>query len=423
MKKVLGVIIGLVMFLVVGLIAISIIAIKTYDISEETMKGYPVTGQSSSTDQNENDTDLADVSETSDIVPDNEVIQEENNGMLVSEVTAYYKLTEKEKAVYDLLNEGIANHMAQIEIEPAVEISILEKSMTCLYMDHPEYYWYDNQYTYWTSGVTGLIEQVDPIYIISEAEAAVYDMQIQAYAESIIYGISADVSDYEKVKHVYESIVYNTEYVDGCQYNQSMASVFLNDEAVCAGYAKAMQYLLHEMDIPCTYVNGMATSSDGKTEAHAWNIVDLGGRYYYIDPTWGDPLATSDGSKVEIEWGYLCCSSQVIDRSHVMDIPVTMPACTSEDLNYYRLNNMYYEYFDRNQINSKLIEMTQNSEEKIGFAFGSEVEYQKMMTELFDNNLADEAGNIWANMHNSNSWQWSVSYNEQLYYIEFRWVS
>ena len=87
-----------------------------------------------------------------------------------------------------------------------------------------------------------------------------------------------------EVVKVYTYVIDNTEYVISDD-DQSIAGAFWKKQAVCAGYAGAVQYLLERLDIPCIYVEGDAANS---TQGHAWNIVELNGQYYYVDATNGD---------------------------------------------------------------------------------------------------------------------------------------
>lgn len=350
-----------------------------------------------------------------------EILTEPSKSSLVT----YHKLSEEEKHIYHLLRDGIASYAKSIEIRPGVEKSILEKCITCVYMDHPEYYWFDNNYTYWIIESTGEVSSIEPAYLMTEEEIAANEPIIQRAAEAILSKVPAEGSVYDKVKHIYEALILFTEYDSECAYNQSMASVFLQGQSVCAGYAKAMQYLLHEIGIPCTYISGTAvpfTSEDGNAESHAWNIAEVNGQYYYIDATWGDPVPYEGEKKKEIEYGYLCSAPQSFEQSHFPELPVEMPACTSEELEYYRINQMYYETFTYEEINRRLIEMTKNGQNRIEFAFATDEAYQQMLVELMEKDLADEAGEIRAFMRGTDRWQWSISYNDYLRSIEFEWV-
>ncbi len=68
----------------------------------------------------------------------------------------------------------------------------------------------------------------------------------------------------------------------GAEMNQSAYSALVNGQTVCAGYARAFQYILQQLGIPCYYCTGFAG------ESHAWNIVMLDGEFYNVDTTWDD---------------------------------------------------------------------------------------------------------------------------------------
>ena len=59
-------------------------------------------------------------------------------------------------------------------------------------------------------------------------------------------------------KYIYEYLVNNVQYVEEAPDNQNIYSALVGKATVCAGYAKANQYLLNRMGIYCTYVIGTA---------------------------------------------------------------------------------------------------------------------------------------------------------------------
>lgn len=90
--------------------------------------------------------------------------------------------------------------------------------------------------------------------------------------------------DVEKVKLVHDYLTNTIQYVAGSPYNQSAYSAIVFGITVCAGYAHAFQYCMQKLGIPAAYIVGYAG------EAHAWNLLQLGGEYYCMDVTWDDPL-------------------------------------------------------------------------------------------------------------------------------------
>jgi len=180
------------------------------------------------------------------------------------------------------------------------------------------------------------------------------------------------------------------EYVKDASDNQNMYSALVNKASVCAGYAKATQYLLQQMNIYCIYVLGEATT-DTQTDAHAWNIVKCNGQYYCVDTTWGDPLFMNEDEqrKEDVVYDYLCCSDKTIAVTHVPDSQYTYPACESEDLEYYRLNDMYYSSVDRNVLKRKMFQAIDAKEEYTVMKFSDAGVYNQAKDLLVGTLLGD----------------------------------
>lgn len=100
-------------------------------------------------------------------------------------------------------------------------------------------------------------------------------------------------TDLEKIVALYKTINDHVEYdysslsVFGNNYNQYMSTAVVNKKAVCAGYAQFFQQVAQALGFEVFNVNGMANGVSG-TEAHAWNLIKLDGKYYAIDATFGD---------------------------------------------------------------------------------------------------------------------------------------
>ncbi|MBR4177884.1 MAG: hypothetical protein IKR57_00880 [Bacilli bacterium] len=91
-----------------------------------------------------------------------------------------------------------------------------------------------------------------------------------------------NMTDKEKIKYVYNWIGKNTKYDKIFMYdskNQTIYNVFVNHNAVCAGFAKASQVIFQALGIKSYIVLGNTTG------AHMWNIVEVDGKNYYYDST------------------------------------------------------------------------------------------------------------------------------------------
>ena len=108
---------------------------------------------------------------------------------------------------------------------------------------------------------------------------------------------SANGSDYDKIKLLHDWLIDNLEYGTDVAGNNSynIYGTFCIKNVVCEGYAEGFKYLLDSLGIPCILVSGTAQNSEGTTENHEWNYVQLGGSWYAVDVTWDDPIIMGGG--------------------------------------------------------------------------------------------------------------------------------
>jgi len=122
------------------------------------------------------------------------------------------------------------------------------------------------------------------------------------------------MSDYEKTEWVHDYICSEVNYdtvhkhTPGSGHIQSTAyGALYYHTALCQGYAVLCYRLLKELGIDVRIVTGKARVSDSRSavwEKHAWNIVELDGRYYNLDVTFDDISGTRDYfMKTEEEFG------------------------------------------------------------------------------------------------------------------------
>ena len=102
---------------------------------------------------------------------------------------------------------------------------------------------------------------------------------------------------YENIKSVHDYLVESIDYEQTISKDNiyNIYGALINKECVCEGYAKSFKYLMDCLNIPCVVVAGKATTSEGGTENHAWNYVQIEHNWYAIDCTWDDPVIIGVG--------------------------------------------------------------------------------------------------------------------------------
>ena len=97
-----------------------------------------------------------------------------------------------------------------------------------------------------------------------------------------------DSSDYDKAKAAFDYVINHVSYIGTYEgYWHTAYSALYAGKATCQGYALLYMRLCRELGIPCkiladvTYNNGSFTP--GSVNAHAWNLVKVGSKWYHVD--------------------------------------------------------------------------------------------------------------------------------------------
>lgn len=126
-------------------------------------------------------------------------------------------------------------------------------------------------------------------------------------------------NDYENIKMLHDYLVDNIEYDTTISRNNiyDVYGALVNRVSVCEGYARSFKYILDEMGIPCVLVIGTGTNSQGETERHAWNYVELEGNWYAVDCTWDDPIIIGEGGQtLESRYKYFLKGANEFNSDH-----------------------------------------------------------------------------------------------------------
>ncbi|MDU3489768.1 MAG: transglutaminase domain-containing protein [Clostridiales bacterium] len=299
----------------------------------------------------------------------------------------YSQLSDSEKRVYETLLKALREYKMETTFAP-VSVNEFYRADYAIANDYTQFYWSGNYTAQETQGSVNSIR-----YDITD-DIKETDKKIEESVDKILSGIDPKATDYEKVKYFYETIVNTVDYEEN-DNDQDIRSVFLDRKSVCAGYSKAFLYLCQRVDIPCIYVEGEVNDK----ELHAWNEVKLGGEYYGVDVTWGDPVFEDKGSQWSasqpISYTYLNVTDKDMFKTHKVDCVIediskteqqfTYPACTAVEYNYYVQEGAFFKEYDRKKVGKYLgRKFADEGARSVEIKFSDPDSFNKALSDLFD---------------------------------------
>ncbi len=117
----------------------------------------------------------------------------------------------------------------------------------------------------------------------------------------------SQLNDVAKVKAIHDFVV-NTISYDQTLTDHSVYGGLLDKKhsCVCQGYSLLTYKMLTDAGLEAHYVTGWAG------ENHAWNIVKLDNKWYFLDVTWDDPIS----NKPQLVYDYFTIGQKTISKDH-----------------------------------------------------------------------------------------------------------
>lgn len=172
-------------------------------------------------------------------------------------------------------------------------------------------------------------------YLMSPAEYASWLQQCRETAADMVRDISGSSLKLDQM-----ALILHDRLALWCEYDQEnylkdtvpdasheMYGALAKRVAVCDGYAKAYKYLLAQVGIDSTVVRSAEMD-------HAWNILNLGGRYFHADVTWDDPVWDVLGRVTH--QNFLISTDALRGTNHIGSDFDTTPADTYYDNFFWR---------------------------------------------------------------------------------------
>lgn len=241
---------------------------------------------------------------------------------------------------YQRIANGVENAAESVDLQGLqLTPDMLNMVFSCYRNDYPQHFWLKGnfQYSYRDNIVTAL----SPQYHLTGSQLTAARAQFDRAVSEVLSLVNSGMTAYEKELTIHDALLNRCQYQSG-SYPHSAYGPLVEGKAVCEGYARAFQYLMHRVGISCMVVSGT-----GHGEAHAWNAVQIGKSWYYTDVTWDDPVG-GDGT---IYYAYFNLTRAAMDLDHVAQQEyIPMPAATSTLYNYHVRNGSYTERYDQSQL-------------------------------------------------------------------------
>jgi len=264
----------------------------------------------------------------------------------------YSQLSASEKIVYDAMFDCITTLSPKWNCGSFSQ-ETLKKAYNCLILDHPELFW-TQSFTYVTSYVNNSIagRYVEFEYTMTRSEIEKANKEIEEALFALVREIGTIEPSYETVRKVYAWMVENCTY-DVSNMDQSLYSVMVEKSGVCASFSKAFEFIMQCLGIPCTCVNGRLKNGSNllgssSSIGHEWNVVQIDGTWSHVDITSAISLSNSSSCR-RIDYSFLCCTTEQMLNTHIIDNVVALPACDDDSFNVFKFYNLVMDDYDRDK--------------------------------------------------------------------------
>ncbi len=254
------------------------------------------------------------------------------NAATAAEDWEYGRLSASARSVYRTLVNGLTSMKTSIAVSSSVSSEDMNSIVELIKKNNPELFWisYDSVSV---STVNGRSTWIFPVYSAFRSDGKLDTAAIKKVQESLsatVKAVGRRENDYETAKAINGYLASNVKYsYDYGNYNvYEVTGSLAGSSSACEGFAKGFKYLCDQLGVNCIVVSGKGILN-GRTYDHAWNYVQLDGKWYLVDSTWN-----SLGSGTE-KWFLLGANSTVggltLLRSHAPYTPSDYPTLSEAD--------------------------------------------------------------------------------------------
>lgn len=263
------------------------------------------------------------------------------------------------------IKEGFDNQSSAIDL---ISYHITNDDLNAVidYIINSGYFYIKNSYSYHSDGQ--YVVSFNPDYSMGTEEIEKYTKEINSIIDDVAAKASEFKSSIEKLIYIHNYLVENVEYSENIDNDiNNIYGALVLKKTMCVGYAQAFCKIAERTGFK-TYV-----VSSEKLK-HAWNMVNVNGKYYFVDCTWDDPVFDEISLASNPVSGYGCykyfmCSEEFFVKNehnasdYLVNSENIMGVVTSKEyddffwrdfeaLMKYANGSWYYDYgYNGNEVN------------------------------------------------------------------------
>lgn len=143
--------------------------------------------------------------------------------------------------------------------------------------------------------------------------------------ELALESVNEDMTDVEKALAIHDYIALHTAY-DTSLSKRTAYDNLVDGVSVCQGYSLAYVYLMkHKLGINCDMIASESMN-------HAWNYIEIGGKWYHVDITLDDPLIMNAKGQQNDTLGRVLHSNFMLSDTAVKKTPTPHKGWTTNGL-------------------------------------------------------------------------------------------
>ena len=250
---------------------------------------------------------------------------------------------------YDNIVAGVEDSLENIPLtegENEITVDEIKVVLDAYTRDHAEHFWLGKSYSIVSQ--SNIAKSIKFTYLLSGEELSLARVNFNNAIDELLSYIDSSMTDYEKELILHDALAARVTYVETDHAHDAYGAL-VEGEAVCEGYAEALQCLLHAANIQSLIAIGSSINpTTNSPEGHAWNIVRIDGEYYHTDLTWNDQGST-------LYHAYFNLTDTAIQEDHtVTDANFALPVCDSDTSHYFVKNSKYLTEYDAELIGNLL---------------------------------------------------------------------